>query len=283
MTDQMTLFGPDGTEPEPATDEVRSLRLMITVKAAPNPSQTYGETVCVAGVSVDPNRPGWIRLYPVNFRYLEQDTRFSKVRHRHRRRAEGAGGREPRSWKPRMATLRVEKSLRAWDPRRPHIAPYINTTMCELNAAARGEGVGPSLGLVRAASVEDFVVETHPGWTRDEQTKIDNYVGQLDLFGGEDRTPLEAPRLKGTYHRHCRSEGCRGHKQGNIDWELVAFQRTMRSLGDAELADAIKAKFLGELCAPDRDVAFYVGNQAKRRNVFSVLGVWWARPDRDRP
>lgn len=78
MNDQMTLFGPDGTEPEPATVQVRTLRVMITVKAAPNPSQTYGETVCVAAVSVDPNHPGWIRLYPVNFRYLEQDTRFSK-------------------------------------------------------------------------------------------------------------------------------------------------------------------------------------------------------------
>jgi len=57
----------------------------------------------------------------------------------------------------------------------------------------------------------------------------------------------------------------------------------MRSLGAAELADALRAKFLGELCGRDRDVAFYVGNQAKRRNVFSVLGVWWARPGRDRP
>ena len=44
MTDQMALFGPEGNEPEPATDEVRTLRVMITVKAAPNPSQTYGET-----------------------------------------------------------------------------------------------------------------------------------------------------------------------------------------------------------------------------------------------
>jgi len=189
LNDQMTLFGPDGSEPEPATDEVRTLRVMITVKAAPNPSQTYGEAVCVAGVSVDPNHPGWIRLYPVNFRYLEQDTRFSKydIVTVEAQRAQADGRNE--CWRPRMATLRVEKSLRAWDRRRPHVAPYMNTTMCELNAASRGEGVGPSLGLVRAASVEDFVVEAHPGWTGDEQTKIDNYVGQLDLFGGEDRTP----------------------------------------------------------------------------------------------
>jgi hypothetical protein len=158
----------------------------------------------------------------------------------------------------------------------------MDTTMCELNAASHGEGTGPSLGVVRARSVEDFVIERHPGWTRAEQVKIDNYVSQLDLFGGEDRTPLEAPRFKGTYHWHCRAEACRGHKQGNIDWELVGFQRTMRSLSDEHLIAAIRAKFLGELCASDRDLAFYVGNQAKRRNVFSVLGAWWARPGRDK-
>ena len=73
MSDQMSLFGPAGRSPEKATDEVRRLRVMITVKAAPNPSEKYGETVCVAGVSVDPSHPGWIRLYPINFRYLEQD------------------------------------------------------------------------------------------------------------------------------------------------------------------------------------------------------------------
>jgi hypothetical protein len=41
---------------------------MITVKTYPNPSETYGETVCVAGVRLDRGRPEWIRLYPVKFR-----------------------------------------------------------------------------------------------------------------------------------------------------------------------------------------------------------------------
>jgi hypothetical protein len=248
---------------------------MITVKAAPNPSDKYGETVCVAGVSVDPSHPGWIRLYPVNFRYLEQDMRFHKydivavdgVRARADVRHE--------SWNPRMTTLRVEQRLTAWGRRRPHLDPYKGTTMCELNAAAKTDGVDPSLGLVRAKSVEDFAVEPHPGWSRHEQLKIDRYVSQIDLFGGEDRTPLQAPRFRGTYHWHCQSDSCRGHRQGNIDWELVAFQRRLRKHTDAELAEAIRTKFLGELCAPSRDVAFYVGNQAKRHNVFSVLGVWW--------
>jgi hypothetical protein len=29
------------------------------------------------------------------------------------------------------------------------------------------------------------------------------------------------------------------------------------------------------MCDPRRDTAFYVGNQAKRAHVFSVLGVYY--------
>jgi hypothetical protein len=276
MTDQMALFGPDGRDPEPATDEVQKLRLVITVKAAPNPSERYGETVCVAGVSADLERPGWIRLYPINFRHLEQDIRFRKydiisvdaVRARSDVRHE--------SWNPRMSTVQVERQLRPWDQRKGYVTPYIEPSMCAVNAAARASGVAPSLGLVRAGRVDDLEVETHPGWSAEEQAKIDRYVNQFDLFG-LDRTALEAPRLRGWYRWHCQDARCGGHRQGILDWEFVAFQRNAahRQLSDAELASKLRDKFLNQICASDKDVAFYVGNQAKRHNVYSVLGVWW--------
>src|SRR5689334_6880643 len=46
------------------------LRMLVTAKAAPNPSERYGETVCVSGLSTDPERPGWVRLYPINYHDL---------------------------------------------------------------------------------------------------------------------------------------------------------------------------------------------------------------------
>jgi hypothetical protein len=132
-----------------------------------------------------------------------------------------------------------------------------------------------SLALVRPRTVEGLDVEPHPGWTRAEQNKIDAYVGQLDLFSRHDRTPLQAPRFKAAYRYHCHEPDCGGHRQGFIDWELVAFQRHLQRLSDGELRDAIRDKFFGQICAPGRDVAFSVGNQAKRAPVFSVLGVYW--------
>lgn len=51
---------------------------MITGKTYPNPSETYGETVCVAGVRLDRGCPEWIRLYPVKFRNADFDSQFKK-------------------------------------------------------------------------------------------------------------------------------------------------------------------------------------------------------------
>ena len=59
------------------------------------------------------------------------------------------------------------------------------------------------------------------------------------------------------------------------DWEFVAEQRRLAHLGDRALAAALRRKFLSTMCDPSRDVAFYVGNQAKRPWVFSVLGVYY--------
>lgn len=37
----------------------------------------------------------------------------------------------------------------------------------------------------------------------------------------------------------------------------------------------MKIRWVGDLCASDRDTAFFVGNQHQHLNSFLVLGVWW--------
>jgi hypothetical protein len=55
---QMSVFGEPSDEPdEKPSGRVKRLRMIVTVKAAPNPSEKYGETVCVAGISADLARP----------------------------------------------------------------------------------------------------------------------------------------------------------------------------------------------------------------------------------
>jgi hypothetical protein len=53
-------------------------RVLVVVKATPQPSRQYGDTVCVAGIDIDAEVPRWLRLYPVPFRYLEGDRQFKQ-------------------------------------------------------------------------------------------------------------------------------------------------------------------------------------------------------------
>jgi hypothetical protein len=279
---QLPMFGQPPTEPEPKPvgDQVVRLQVLVTVKAAPNPSDKYGETVCVAGLSTDPVRPGWVRLYPINFRELGADAAFRKydvvsvdaVPARQDSRRE--------SWRPRMTTLQVENHLQEWRHRRPWLDPAISTdtTMCRLHRGATMDS--PSLALIRPRLVTGLKIDRHPGWTPQQRAKIEQYVGQFDLFGNTDRSALEAPRYSGSYRYLCHDDACPGHQQGILDWEFVALQRHLHDHDDSATREALTQKFLAQMCGTDREIAFYVGNQAKRPRVFSVLGVYYPKRKR---
>lgn len=274
---QLPMFGQPPEEPDakPSSGQAVHLRLIITVKAAPNPSEKYGETVCVAGLSVDPERPGWIRLYPINFRELGPDASFHKYQIVSVDAVPARQDSRRESWRPRMDTLKIERKLTPRQ-RKQWIGPAVgSTTMCKLNRNATMDS--PSLGLIRPRRIDAFKIVKHPGWTADQQAKIDNYVNQFELFGNEDRTPLQAPRFTGAYHYICEEESCRGHKQGLLDWEFVALQRRLTDRDIVSATKALEDKFLREMCAPDRDTSFYVGNLAAHPKTFSVLGVYWPK------
>lgn len=150
--------------------------------------------------------------------------------------------------------------------------------MCRLVQQTKLSASAKSLALIRPKKVLALDVEPHPGWTPDQQVKIDQYVQQEQLFAERDRTPLEAPRFQAWYRYLCDESDCRGHRQGVLDWELIALQRMRLShLDDTAAVREVRAKFLDMMCAPERSPAFFVGNQAKRASVFSVLGVFYPK------
>jgi len=181
------------------------------------------------------------------------------------------------SWRPNIDSLTVVRHLRDWKRRGPWLDPYVEASMCELNRATRNDPHARSLGLVGVADVSGFDIETHPGWTADEQRKIDGYVNQLQLFQDDDRAPLEAPRFRGYYKWRCNDAACGGHRQGLIDWEFVALQRRLTGLDDNEARSALHRRWVDEICGSTNEVAFYVGNQAKHPQTFSVLGVYYPK------
>lgn len=273
---QGLLFGPDDAPTaKPAGDGWQQMRVLITVKAAPNPSETYGETVCVAGIRLDFDAPGWVRLYPINFRELDSPHTFKKYDIVSLRAKPARGDFRTESWRPDITSVHTVDHLKPWTRRRVEVEPYVDASMCAVREAVQANSAAPSLAAVRPDRVLGIDIKPHPGWSPEDQHKIDRYVGQPDLTGG-DRTALQAPRFQGWYRYRCTPR-CNGHRQGILDWEFVALQRTLKHRNDDDLVRELRAKYLDQMCAPDRDTVFYVGNQAKSPRTFSVLGVYWPK------
>jgi hypothetical protein len=138
-------------------------RVLITVKASPEPSKSYGDTVCVAGVRLNEDGSGsWVRIYPVAFRHLDTDQQFKKfevievdlVRSTKDARAE--------SFRPNWDTLSRQKKggdfkTYPMDARGLILNQLIGPTTCELRAGVEADLNAQSLGLgVRNEKVRTY-------------------------------------------------------------------------------------------------------------------------------
>ncbi|MEU7856605.1 hypothetical protein [Nonomuraea sp. NPDC049141] len=162
-----------------------------------------------------------------------------------------------------------------------YVDDYVEGSMCHLVDAVRERPDARSLAAIRPKEIIGIDIRPHPGWTPEEQAKIDRYVQQLDLLDSGPRTSLQAPRFKAWYRYRCHSGGCTTHRQGIYDWELVALQRRFNDRDDDGLKQVIHDKFWDMMCSPNRDTIFYVGNQQAHPRSFIVLGVVY--PERATP
>ncbi|WP_433675956.1 hypothetical protein [Microbacterium gorillae] len=260
---------------------VERARVLITVKAAPEPSSTYGDTVCVAGIRTDGAHPEWIRLYPFPFRWMPERVRFKKYDvievdvHR--------GTRDDRreSYRPDIQSIEIVDHLDHWRHRHEIVGKVAPTSTCELHRAALANSQAPSLGVVPVASVEKLEIVPFVGWTEAQLKRIADAenLAPLDLFGdGMDTPPeLQAPRFTARYRYHCFADGCPSHTGQLLDWELGELQRRhLLNLSDDEAKGEIEKKFLTQKFASHRETSFFVGNfgDKVKRGSFSILGIY---------
>lgn len=263
--------------------QVRSetVRVLITVKASPQPSAKYGDTVCVAGIRVDGGRAEWIRLYPLPFRWMGVEHQFKKydlIDVEVRRETKDT---RPESYRPDIDTITVIDHLDNWKDRQPLMVRVPRSSTCDLSAAASDRHDAPSLGMVTVKSLERVRVEPFPGWSDAQKARIAAAanLAPLELFGDAAKTPpeLKAPRFTVRYEYHCTADDCPGHTGQMLDWELTALQGRLHRQPDDAVRAAIEQRFHEQMFAPGKQTSFFMGNfeDARKRGSFSVLGAYY--------
>lgn len=252
-------------------------RVLVLVKATPQPSRQYGDTVCVAGVDLEAEAPRWVRLYPVPFRYMDGGRQFRKYDVVSVRTRDAGADKRPESRKIDASTLEIVQHLEGWRRRASWVEPLAGPSMCELIAATKADINSRSLAAVRPAEAVGLEFTKHPGWSLDELDRFESYRRQGDLFNETPPRLLDPPSWIVHLIYRCQDPVCAGHRQRIIDWELTALQARYRSRTEEELRAAVTRNFFEIPFAVGRVPLIFVGNQedVRRRASFTVLGLYY--------
>lgn len=252
----------------------QTVDVLVLVKAYPQPSSKYTESVCIAGLRVDTDELDWVRLYPVQFRLLPREKQFGKydiIRVRVRRPTSGDTRRE--SFTPIIDSIEKIDHLdakRGWASRIPYIEQVRVESMCALQRRQREDGT--SLGVFRPAEFTNFeITSTSPEWDAARQAML----GQGNLLAPAPRVPLEKIPFDFHYSFVCDDGACNGHRMSMIDWELGQNYRRTAGRVEAQRLELLMQQWRDAVCGSTRDTHFFAGNMAKRQQVFVLLGVFW--------
>ncbi len=257
------------------------LRAFITIKTYPNPSATYDELVCTAGVTEEGE---FVRLYPIRFRDLPWGQQYQKYQwievmaERHRRDV------RKESWRPQPDSIQfygepIKTRNVDWSDRGKYVLKYVSRSMEELWEAQKVDNT--SLGIVRPKVVEDLLVEEEEDrdWKPSALAALDQ--GRFWEDRHATRQPPRKVPFKFRYKFRCDDERCKGHRMMNEDWELGRLCWRHRDRGDSEdeAIEGVRQRFFTEMCAPTRETYFFVGT-VLRHGTWVVIGTFYPKVGR---
>jgi hypothetical protein len=251
-------------------------RVFVTVKAYPNPSRKYQETVCVAGIDLDTHK--WIRLYPIPFRLLDDTRQFRKYSVIEVRARKAPDDHRPESYKVDSDSIRItdyyDSQPDNWARRKEILLPTMSGSFCGILEESKLNN--RSLGMFKPERVDFSYQECK---SRNSPEDITICYSQLSLYN-RAIDKIETIPFNFYYHFYCHnSSECRGHKLSIIDWEIGEAYRNWRyKYGtEEELLPQIKKKWLDGMCSERHDTYFFVGNMHRFRDIFMVLGVFYPK------
>src|SRR5947209_11157160 len=167
--------------------EISGAQVLIAVKTYPLPSSKYGELVCTAGFLPDGK---WIRLYPIPFRALPYDNRYSKYHWVTLDLIRNVKDFRPESYRPKFGIdeIKVGEKIdtgknRDWAERKRHVLKEVFTSMDDIIQLAKGDEKR-SLATLKPHEIIDFVIEEDK---RDWKQKWKDQLLQYDLFDLDEK------------------------------------------------------------------------------------------------
>ena len=191
-------------------------KVLILVMTYPNPSNSHIETICTAGMT---EVGEWVRLYPIDYRYLDPSKRFHKYQWVEIELGPSSNSNDHRkeSRNPNLDSMCMLgeplSSSNNWADRKKFVSRLPLHTRNELWDLHEQEKV--SLGDVKPSKVIDLKIEpADTNWS----PKKEQMLRQFRLFGPQPK-PLTKLPYKFSYIYECHDD-IKPHRGMIEDWEL---------------------------------------------------------------
>lgn len=242
--------------------------VLITARTYPTPATKGIEVSCTGGITRDGR---WIRLYPVPYRFLDEDKRFHKYQWIEASAAKSSDSR-PESFHldPDSIHILTEPLTTAayWKARKDIIAPLASPSLCWLQAE-RDKHQSPTLGFFKPKEIRRLLLEPDEPWTAAELAKL----RRNPLFGIAPKEELEQIPYKFKYQFACDDPTCKGHTVSCVDWEMgQSYRSWSRKYADWEAA--FRKKYETEMI-DKLDTHFFVGTVRSHPGAWIIIGLFY--------
>ncbi len=256
-------------------DNYQKRRVCVLVKAYPQPSQKYEETVCVAAVTEDHQL---VRLYPIRFRHLPEEKRFNRFDWIEVEMTRALDDPRPESFKVKEDTIQIvrrsdkqslEDRVRLW---KASVVESLDLLKTQQHDTKR------SLGIVRPdpESVR-FTYEPLGRATKEAQETTKSVYFQQSLLE-KPLTQLLEPEY---VFRYKFTSGGNKHEMQLHDWEVEATYHNYKTRYGSVQAALDKMVEYFQALAPTRNLHLIMGNMHKRPWQFIIIGVLRTTADFD--
>lgn len=242
------------------------------VRTYPTPARKGVEVSCTAAITEDGH---WIRLFPVPYRFLDEDRRFKKYQWVEAQVTRAAGDPRPESFRLNDQTIKIMGST-DWAVRWSLLRPLISKSLCQIQRTQK-ENRAPTLGIFKPASINKLTIEAvTSAWTAEQRA----ILSQIPMFQKAPAEQLEKIPFNFKYSFRCSEDGCKGHEMSCTDWEMGQSYRKWRQRYDAGWETKFRQRWESEMQFK-YDTHFFVGTVHNHPNNWIIVGLFY--PPRPKP
>ena len=240
-------------------------------RIANEPSRKQIEVSCTAGIDDDHK---WIRLFPVPYRFLNPDKRFSKYQYIEASVTKAVSDPRPESYKVNPETITITSpsipTTNKWEFRKEKVFPLKSHSLCELKAQKDLNGY-PTLGFIKPKNIISLDIKPESAeWTESQLTSLRQY----SMFDNMPKSELEKIPFEFSYTFRCDDPNCHTHQLSCTDWEMGASYRSWRYKYGNNWKDKFRERYDTDMRLRN-DTHFFVGTIHGHPNNWIIIGLFY--------